>query len=75
MDKEQCNTYSKGTPWATFREAERHARVGDGVIRAAAERGEIPAYRRKGGKGAIVNLNDVDEWIRSTWPQVKGVLA
>ena len=62
------------SPWVSIRLAERHARVGDGVIRAAIMRGEIVAYQRKGGKGAVVNLNDVDEWIR-TWPQVKGALA
>lgn len=75
MDNGKCTPFSRGTPWATFREAERYARVGDGVIRAAAMRGEIPCYRREGGKGAIVNLYDVDEWIRTKWPRVKGVFA
>ena len=39
------------------------------------ERGELVAYRRKGGKGAIVNVHDVDDWVRNTWPQVKGDFA
>lgn len=74
MDNAQCNTYPNGTPWASVRESERWARVGDGVIRAAIMRGEIIAYQRKGGKGAVVDLRDIDDWIRS-WPQVKGALA
>lgn len=53
--------------WATIREAERHAHVTNGTIRAAIKRGEIKAYKRHGGKGALIDLRDVDEWIRNTW--------
>lgn len=53
--------------WRSIREAERHAHVSNGTIRAAVKRGEIKAYRRTGGKGALVDLRDVDAWIKSTW--------
>ena len=74
MDKEQSTSY-EDSPWTTIRKAERRVLVRDGTIRAAIERGELVAYRRKGGKGAIVNIHDVDDWVRNTWPQVKGEFA
>lgn len=60
--------------WLTIREAERYARVSDGTLRAAVKRGEVPAYQRKGGKGAIVSTSDVDDWIRS-WDSAAGLFA
>ena len=62
------------TPWLTIREGERYSHVGDGVLRAAIKRGEVPAYKRAGGKGVLVNMNDLDEWIRS-WGAAKGAFA
>ena len=62
------------TPWLTIREGERYSHVGDGVLRAAIKRGEVPAYKREGGKGVIVHMHDLDAWIRS-WGAAKGAYA
>ena len=57
--------------WASIRDAERHIHARDGTVRAAVRRGEIAAYRRPGRRGAIiVDLRDVDEWVRGTWEMV-----
>ncbi|MBR3159716.1 MAG: hypothetical protein IKF14_11550 [Atopobiaceae bacterium] len=54
--------------WASVRDAERHVRAQEGTVRAAINRGDIPAYRRPGKRGAvIVDLRDVDAWVRDTW--------
>ena len=62
------------SPWLTIREGERYAHVGDGVLRAAIKRGDVPAYKRSGGKGVIVHVNDLDAWIRS-WNSAEGVFV
>jgi excisionase family DNA binding protein len=59
--------YQAPARWASLQQAERHARVTNGTIRAAVKRGEIPGYKRPGGKGVLVDLNDVDAWIKTTW--------
>lgn len=59
--------------WASIRDAERHIHAQDGTIRKAVRRGEIPAYRRPGRRGAaIVDLRDVDAWVRKTWEPASG---
>lgn len=62
------------TPWLSIREGERYCHVRDGTLRAAIKRGEVPAYKREGGKGVLVHTCDLDEWIRS-WSPAKGVFA
>lgn len=56
-----------GSRWATYTEAERYAHIAHGVISDAVDRGEIAAYRRKGGRRVLVHLDDVDLWIRTCW--------
>jgi hypothetical protein len=53
--------------WATIPEAESYARVRHGVLRSAVARGEVEGYKRPGVRGARVDLDTVDEWIRRTW--------
>ncbi len=62
--------------WASVRDAERHVHAHEGTVRAAINRGEIPAYRRPGRRGSvIVDLRDVDAWVRNTWePASRGGL-
>ena len=62
------------TPWLTIREGERYCHVRDGILRAAIKRGDVPAYKRDGGKGVLVHMSDLDAWIR-TWNLAKGVFA
>lgn len=62
-----------GSPacWTSIRDAERHIHARDGTVRAAVRRGEIAAYRRPGRReAAIVDLRDVDDWVRGTWEKV-----
>lgn len=62
------------SPWLSIRSGERYCHVRDGVLRAAIKRGEVPAYKREGGKGVIVHMHDLDAWIRS-WGAAKGAYA
>ena len=68
-NKTDNKTDTGAAVWASIRQAERHAHVTNGTIRAAVKRGEIKAYKRHGGKGAILDLRDVDAWIRTTWTE------
>ena len=62
------------TPWLSIREGERYCHVRDGTLRAAIKRGDVPAYKRNGGKGVLVHMSDLDAWIRS-WNLAKGAFA
>lgn len=62
------------TPWLTIRDGERYCHVRDGILRAAIKRGDVPAYKRDGGKGVLVHMSDLDAWIRS-WNPVKAVFS
>lgn len=53
--------------WATVREAERYAHVSNGVVRDAVNNGELPAYRRSAKSVVLIDLDDIDKWIRATW--------
>lgn len=53
--------------WATVREAERYAHVSNGVVRDAVNNGELPAYRRSAKSTVIVDLDEIDVWIHTTW--------
>lgn len=53
------------SPWVTIYEAERYAHVSHGVISDAIKCGELPGYRRSGGKTTLVNVREIDEWIAS----------
>lgn len=55
------------SPWLTVREAEKYARVGHGVISKAIKDGELPAYQRCTGSATLVDVKEVDRWIRNTW--------
>lgn len=62
------------TPWLSIRDGERYCHVRDGTLRAAIKRGDVPAYKRSGGKGVLVHMSDLDAWIRS-WNLAKGAYA
>lgn len=65
MDDFDCTR--RQSPWMSIPEGERYCRVRSGALRSAVYRGEVPGYRREGGCGALVNVRDLDEWVRS-WP-------
>lgn len=55
-------------PWLTVPEAARYVRARDEAVRRAVASGELPAWRRPGGRSpAIVSTEDLDEWVRSTF--------
>lgn len=53
--------------WATVREAERYAHVSNGVVRDAVNKGELPAYRRSAKSVVLLDLDEIDGWINTTW--------
>lgn len=55
------------SPWLTVREAERYAHAPHGAINKAIRAGELPAYQRRPGTIMLVDVDEVNRWIRDAW--------
>lgn len=52
--------------WATLKQAAEHLQLKtDALIRAAIKNGDLKAYPIGKGRDARVDLNEVDEWMKS----------
>ena len=55
------------SPWLTIREAERYVHAPHGVINKAIKDGELPAYQRSTNTVMLVDVEEVNKWIRDKW--------
>ncbi len=53
------------TTWATKAEAAQHVRCSPDLIAQAVKDGHLPAYSIGKGRDYRLDLNEVDEWMKS----------
>lgn len=53
------------TNWATKSEAAEHVRISVDLIAAAVKAGDLPAYPIGKGRDYRLDLDEVDQWMRS----------
>lgn len=59
------------SPWLTLAEADRYSHLRNGVIGRAVSDDEMQSYQRDGGRTILVEREDVDDYIRTNWRNVR----